>query len=171
MGGGLESFEVDGGVERGMRARDVVAFDEIVGVDLPVRRKADSGLIGGGIGLQRLVRQFGGQRAKLIQETFLRVERREEQPAPFGQLHRLQRPVLGDDRGILAIPRGLHQPSGVGEGPFVIGANDQPAFARAIGQKFRPPVAADVLESAQGAVPAPDGEDRRAGDVDGKVLT
>lgn len=53
----------------------------------------------------------------------------------------------------------------------MIGANDQPTFARAIGQKFRPPVAADVLKSAQGPVPAPDGEDRRAGDVDGKVLT
>ena len=87
MGGGFKSFKVDGGVERRMRAGDMIAFDEIVGVNLPIGIKADSGLVGRQIGFQRLVRQFGGQVAELLQQRGLRIHRGKQKPTPFGQMH------------------------------------------------------------------------------------
>ena len=65
MGGGPELFEIDGGEEVRVDARDMVALDEIVRVNLPIGVKHHPLNMHCRVSLDRLIVQLGDQIAKL----------------------------------------------------------------------------------------------------------
>ena len=171
MGGGLELFEVDGCEELRMDAGDVVALDEIVGVDFPVGVEVHRFGADRLIGFDRFIGEFGDQVTQLRYEILLRIDGNEKQATPCGDVNGLQRPILWLEARFLTEPWCVDEVAVIREDPLVIGAADGGAAASPLLQQLRTAVAADVAKGAEFAVAAPDGEDLDTGNVGGNILT
>ena len=170
MGSGLELLEVDRCEELRVDAGDVVALDEIVGIDFPVGVEVHRLAADRVVRLDGLVGEFGDEVTELRNEVFLRIDGDEEQATPGGDVDRLQRPVGRIEARLLAEPWRVDEMAVIGEDPLVIGAADGGAAACPLLQQLRAAVAADITEGAEFTVTAADGENLDAGDVGGNIL-
>ena len=167
---GLELLEVDGRVEARMDPGDVVALDEVVDVDLPVRVEHQAL---GAIrleGLDGFVGKDADRVAEVREQRFDGVDGDEQQPAPLVDTDRLQRPIGHVEVGVLAEPRRALQGAVEAVDPVVVGALDRLAMPAAFLQQPCAAMDAHVSKGMEHAVVGADDEHLRTGNFSSDVV-
>ena len=165
-------MHVDLIAERRMRGRAVVALEEVLGDDLPVRGRVELDprveheVVDGDVAREDL-----RQRAELFnQRPSLRVRIDEQERPPGGDARREKRPVAPVEAGLAVRSRSRTQGSVEAVGPRVVVTLDRaPRFAALCQHGAAMP--ADVDERAQLPVVVAGDEDGNAGGVGGEVRT